>query len=106
MPQQNRFKEAIVPAISTSANLALATTYPMAVGELAYATDTKELYVGTDPATGGSFVPVPAFAKSVTDAGPMTATAGRVGQIVFNTSDSHFYGCSVAGSPATWIMLG
>lgn len=106
MSQQNRFPEALVPGINTEANLKLATTYPRAVGELAYGTDTGKLYIGTDPATGGSFVPVSAFAKSVTDAGPMTATAGTVGDIVFNISDSHFYGCSVTGSPATWVLLG
>lgn len=43
--------------------------------------------------------------KSVTDAGPMTATAGTVAEIVFNTSDSKFYGCTVTGSPATWAAL-
>jgi hypothetical protein len=102
----SRFPEVIAPAISTSAKLADSKTYPQVVGELAYATDTGKLYTGTDPAVGGSFVPVPAFAKSVTDAGPMTATAGIVGDMVFNTSDSHFYGCSVAGSPATWVILG
>lgn len=41
----------------------------------------------------------------VTDAGPMTATAGTVGDIVFNTSNSKFYGCTATGSPATWAAL-
>ena len=41
----------------------------------------------------------------VTDAGPMTATAGTVGDIVFNISNSKFYGCTVTGSPATWAAL-
>jgi hypothetical protein len=41
----------------------------------------------------------------VTDAGPMTATAGTVGDIVFNTSNLKFYGCTVTGSPATWAAL-
>ncbi len=43
--------------------------------------------------------------KSVTDAGPMTATNGTVAEIVFNTSDSKFYGCTVTGTPATWVAL-
>jgi len=43
--------------------------------------------------------------RSVTDAGPMTATAGTVAEIVYNTSDSKFYGCTVTGSPATWAAL-
>lgn len=41
----------------------------------------------------------------VTDAGPMTATAGTRGDIIFNTSDSKFYGCTVTGNPATWVAL-
>lgn len=41
----------------------------------------------------------------VTDAGPMTATAGTVGDIVFNTSNLKFYGCTVTGTPATWSAL-
>lgn len=43
--------------------------------------------------------------RFVTDVGPMTATAGTVAEIVFNTSDSKFYGCTVSGSPATWSAL-
>ena len=43
--------------------------------------------------------------RSVTDAGPMTATNGTVAEIVWNTSDSKFYGCSVTGTPATWVAL-
>lgn len=43
--------------------------------------------------------------RSVTDAGPMTATAGTQREVVFNTSDSKFYGCTVTGSPATWAAL-
>lgn len=41
----------------------------------------------------------------VTDAGPMTATNGTAGDIVFNISDTKFYGCTVTGSPATWAAL-
>jgi len=41
----------------------------------------------------------------VTDAGPMTATAGTQGDIVFNISNSKFYGCTVTGNPATWSAL-
>lgn len=44
--------------------------------------------------------------RNVTDAGPMTATAGTQGEIVFNTSDSKFYGCTVThASAATWAAL-
>lgn len=42
---------------------------------------------------------------SVTDAGPMTATAGNERQIVYNESDSKVYVCTVTGSPATWVAL-
>lgn len=41
----------------------------------------------------------------VTDAGPMTNTNGVVGDIVFNTSNSKFYGCTSSGTPATWAAL-
>lgn len=44
--------------------------------------------------------------RSVTDAGPMTATAGTQREIVYNTSDSKFYGCTVThASAATWVAL-
>lgn len=44
--------------------------------------------------------------RSVTDAGPMTATGGTQREIVYNTSDSKFYGCTVThASAATWVAL-
>lgn len=44
--------------------------------------------------------------RAVTDAGPMTATAGTAGEIVRNTSDNKFYGCTVThASAATWVAL-
>lgn len=44
--------------------------------------------------------------RSVTDAGPMTATPGTQAEVVFNTSDSKFYGCTVThGTAATWVAL-
>ena len=44
--------------------------------------------------------------RSVTDAGPMTATGGSLAEIVWNTSNSKFYGCSVAhASAATWVAF-
>jgi len=49
---------------------------------------------------GGSFFP-----KQVTDAGPMTATDGTEGEIVYNTSDNKFYGCIATGTPATWAAF-
>lgn len=46
--------------------------------------------------------------RSVSDAGPMTATAGTLGEIVHNTATApdSFWGCVVTGSPATWVQLG
>jgi len=46
---------------------------------------------------GGAFFP-----RQVTDAGPMTATDGTEGEIVYNLSDNKFYGCVATGTPATW----
>lgn len=44
--------------------------------------------------------------RAVTDAGPMTATGGTAGEIVRNTSDNKFYGCTVShASAATWVAL-
>lgn len=43
--------------------------------------------------------------SAVTDAGPMTNTKGTQRDIVFNTSNNKFYGCTVTGNPATWVAL-
>lgn len=44
--------------------------------------------------------------RTVTDAGPMTATPGTAGEIAFNTSDTKFYGCTVTHAvAATWVAL-
>lgn len=44
--------------------------------------------------------------RSVTDAGPMTATGGTQREIVFNTSNSRYYGCTVThATAATWAAL-
>ena len=43
--------------------------------------------------------------SSVTDAGPMTATDGTVGDVVYNTSDSKAYVCVTTGTPATWAAM-
>ena len=48
---------------------------------------------------GGSFFP-----KQVNDAG-MDETNGTVGEIIFNTADTKFYGCTVTGTPATWAAF-
>jgi len=55
--------------------------------------------VGTVTCTGSFIV------KTVNDAG-MDGTNGTVAEIVFNSSDISFYGCSVTGTPATWVKLG
>ncbi len=44
--------------------------------------------------------------RSVTDAGPMTATGGTQREVVFNTSNSKYYGCTVThATAATWSAL-
>ena len=44
--------------------------------------------------------------RDVTDAGPMTATGGTQKEIVWNTSDSKLYVCTVTHvSAATWVAL-
>lgn len=49
---------------------------------------------------GGAFFP-----RQVTDAGPMTATDGTEGEIVYNLADDKFYGATVTGTPATWAAF-
>lgn len=55
MAYLDRVNKALIASNGSAANMKAATTYPLNAGELAYSTDTKQLYVGTDPATGGSF---------------------------------------------------
>lgn len=42
--------------------------------------------------------------RTVND-GDMDATDGTTAEVVFNSADSKFYGCTVSGSPATWAAL-
>lgn len=42
--------------------------------------------------------------RTVNNAG-MAATNGTVAEIVYNSNDSKFYGCTVTGTPATWSAL-
>ncbi|MEE9159917.1 MAG: hypothetical protein V3U60_16220 [Gammaproteobacteria bacterium] len=56
---------------------------------------------GADVSVTGAFLP-----RQVTDAGPMTATGGTQSEIVWNTSNSTLYVCTVThGSAATWAAL-
>ena len=57
MTQQNRFPEAVIAAGGTAAILRDSTTYPTAPGEIAYATDTKVLYVARST-NAKDFIPV------------------------------------------------
>ena len=41
----------------------------------------------------------------VSDAGPMTATAGTVGDLVYNSANNKAYVCVSTGSPAIWSVL-
>ena len=46
------------------------------------------------------------YGGTVTDAGPMTATGGCLGEVVSNTSDSKLYLCTTAhATAATWAAL-
>lgn len=75
--QQNRFAEAILAAIGTSATLIARTTYAMARGELAYATDTKRLYVADSNTTGGDFRRVHGLDMLVTFEGSIVCHRGE-----------------------------
>jgi hypothetical protein len=45
------------------------------------------------------------FPRQVNDAGPMTATTGVEGEIVYNLANDKFYGCTSTGAPATWAAF-
>lgn len=45
------------------------------------------------------------FLPQVNDAGPMTATNGTEGEVVYNLADNKAYVCTVTGTPATWAAL-
>jgi len=42
--------------------------------------------------------------RTVND-GDMDATDGTTAEVVFNSADSKFYGCTASGTPATWAAL-
>ena len=78
MSQQNRFPECLVVGSGTQANILLSTNYPFKVGELFYATDTGVLFIGTDPATAGSFKAVIAKGSSTLTAGTTTTVTNTL----------------------------
>lgn len=59
MAQADRFAPAIIAGKATNAVLLSSTVYPMAEGEIGWATDTDQLAMGKDAAAGGSFKFVP-----------------------------------------------
>lgn len=74
--------------------------------DMTFTTDTLTVTkIGTTTMTGTTTHTGSMIVKSVTDAGPMTATNGTVAEIVYNTSNSKFYGCTITGTPATWAAL-
>ena len=86
------------------------TTVGGTLGVTGNQTNTGDLTVNGNTALGNASTDTVTvngrlIVRSVTDAGPMTATAGALAEIVFNTSDSKFYGCTAAGDPATWSAL-
>lgn len=92
----------------TSGRVALVSTSGLLAddADLTFSVDTLTVpKIGTTTMTGTTTHTGSMILKSVTDAGPMTATNGTVGEIVYNTSDSKFYGCTVTGTPATWTAL-
>lgn len=91
-----RLKRGVFANVNTANHKAVSVE-----GEIAYTTDTEQLFVFNDT----EYVTPPVIVRSVTDAGPMTATNGKVGEIVFNTSDTKFYGCTVTGTPGTWAAF-
>lgn len=74
MAYLDRQNKAIIAGTGTSTSLVASTSYPMNEGEIAYATDTKQLYVGTDYNTGGSFRPVVGYVPYATKTADYTLT--------------------------------
>jgi hypothetical protein len=77
MAQQNRFPEAIIAAISTSTTLKGVKVYPMAAGELVYATDQKALYVANSQ-DGGDFIRVHGLDMALVSDGEIITSGGEI----------------------------
>lgn len=88
-----------VPIVTTNGRLSSDADFTFLVDTLTVAKIGTTTMTGITTHTGSMIL------KSVTDAGPMTATNGTVGEVVYNTSDSKFYGCTATGTPATWAAL-
>lgn len=79
---------------------------PTTDADMTFVTDTLTVAkIGTTLMTGTTTHTGAMIVRTVNDAGPMTATNGTVAEIVFNSADSKFYGCTVSGTPATWSAL-
>lgn len=79
---------------------------PTTDADMVFVTDTLTVAkIGTTTMTGTTTHTGSMIVKTVNDAGPMTATNGTVGEIVYNSANSKFYGCIVTGAPATWAGL-
>lgn len=98
------------PTFAETVTMSGAATVGGTLGVTGNQTNTGDLTVNGNTTLGNASTDTVTvngrlIVRSVTDAGPMTATAGALAEIVFNTSDSKFYGCTAAGDPATWAAF-
>lgn len=92
------------PLVNTRVPFANANGQLVDSAAMTFVTDTLTVTkIGSTTMTGTTIHTGSMIVKSVNDAGPMTATGGTVAEIVYNSANSHFYGCTVTGITGTWI---
>lgn len=92
-------------SVSTSINFAGAAT-TLNIGNSGGTTTMAGSHAIGSASTNTCTMTSRLLVRSVTDAGPMTATPGTQREIVYNTSDSKFYGCTVThATAATWVAF-
>ena len=97
MAKQNRFAESIVCGVGTAASIA--ASYPMAIGEIAYASDTKQFYVAESTSLGGFKILVKVVAFAGLPAVPIEGM-----QYTVTDSNTNTWGATIAGGGANRVL--
>ncbi len=59
MPSRHRNPDATFAAKTTQAKMVLSTAWPAGIGEIAYASDSKQAYIADDPTSAATWMPIP-----------------------------------------------
>lgn len=97
MAKQNRFPESIVIGVGTAASIAAA--YPAAIGEVAYASDTKQFYVAESTSLGGFKIMIRAVAFASLPAVPIEGM-----QYTVTDSNTNTWGATIAAGGANRVL--